>query len=91
MKSCKLITSGEAFDGKQGLSYFSGISAESSGGPLCRAERIGDVRRRAGAFYHDLITNDMLSSRRVTEVAAEQEGVRCSKSFPWAGSGLMRG
>ena len=31
MKSCKLITSGEAFDGKQGLSYFSGISAESAG------------------------------------------------------------
>jgi uncharacterized RmlC-like cupin family protein len=31
MKSCKLIRGGEAYDGKQGLSYFSGISAESSG------------------------------------------------------------
>jgi uncharacterized RmlC-like cupin family protein len=31
MKSCKLISGGESYDGKQGLSYFSGISAESSG------------------------------------------------------------
>ncbi len=30
MKSCKLISGGAAFDGKQGLSYFSGISAESA-------------------------------------------------------------
>jgi uncharacterized RmlC-like cupin family protein len=30
MKSCKLIRGGDSFDGKQGLSYFSGISAESS-------------------------------------------------------------
>jgi uncharacterized RmlC-like cupin family protein len=30
MKSCKLITSGEAYDGKQGLAYFSGISRESA-------------------------------------------------------------
>ena len=30
MKSCKLIRGGESFDGKQGLSYFSGISAESA-------------------------------------------------------------
>ena len=31
MKSCKLISGGETYDGKQGLSYFSGISAESAG------------------------------------------------------------
>ena len=31
MKSCRLISGGEAYDGKQGLSYFSGISAESAG------------------------------------------------------------
>lgn len=31
MKSCRLISSGESYDGKQGLSYFSGISAESAG------------------------------------------------------------
>jgi uncharacterized RmlC-like cupin family protein len=31
MTSCKLIRGGEAYDGKQGLSYFSGISAQSSG------------------------------------------------------------
>lgn len=30
MKSCKLIRGGESYDGKQGLSYFSGISAESA-------------------------------------------------------------
>ncbi len=33
MKSCRLISGGEAYDGKQGLSYFSGISAESAGSP----------------------------------------------------------
>ena len=31
MKSCKLISGGTSFDGKQGLSYFSGISAETAG------------------------------------------------------------
>ena len=31
MTSCRLISGGEAFDGKQGLSYFSGISAGSAG------------------------------------------------------------
>jgi uncharacterized RmlC-like cupin family protein len=31
MKSCRLITAGESYDGKQGLSYFSGVSAESAG------------------------------------------------------------
>jgi uncharacterized RmlC-like cupin family protein len=31
MTSCKLIRGGEAYDGKQGLSYFSGVSAQSSG------------------------------------------------------------
>lgn len=30
MKSCQLIRGGESYDGKQGLSYFSGISAESA-------------------------------------------------------------
>ena len=30
MKSCKLISGGESYDGKQGLSYFSGISKESA-------------------------------------------------------------
>jgi uncharacterized RmlC-like cupin family protein len=29
--SCVLIRSGDTYDGKQGLSYFSGISAESAG------------------------------------------------------------
>ena len=31
MKSCRLISSGESYGGKQGLSYFAGISAESAG------------------------------------------------------------
>lgn len=30
MKSCKVVRGGEAFLGKQGLNYFSGISAESA-------------------------------------------------------------
>jgi uncharacterized RmlC-like cupin family protein len=31
MTTCRLNRGGEAYDGKQGLSYFSGISAQSSG------------------------------------------------------------
>lgn len=31
MKSCKIVRSSDAFHGKQGLDYFSGISAESVG------------------------------------------------------------
>lgn len=31
MKSCKLVQAGESYDGKQGLSYFAGISAELAG------------------------------------------------------------
>jgi uncharacterized RmlC-like cupin family protein len=31
MKECRLIRSGEAFHGKQGLDYFAGISAQSAG------------------------------------------------------------
>jgi len=31
MSDCKVIRGGEAFRGKQGLDYFSGISAESAG------------------------------------------------------------
>ena len=31
MKQCKIIKGSESFQGKQGLTYFSGVSAESSG------------------------------------------------------------
>ena len=31
MKQCKLIQNGAGFHGKQGLDYFSGVSAESAG------------------------------------------------------------
>ena len=31
MKSCKLIRGGEGYHGKQGLDYFTGISAQSAG------------------------------------------------------------
>lgn len=31
MKECKIVRGGEGFHGKQGLDYFSGISAESTG------------------------------------------------------------
>ena len=30
MKTCKVVRGGEGFLGKQGLNYFSGISAESA-------------------------------------------------------------
>jgi len=31
MAECRVIRGGEAFEGKQGLSYFSGVSAETAG------------------------------------------------------------
>lgn len=32
--SCTLINGGASYDGKQGLSYFSGISAQSAGAEM---------------------------------------------------------
>ena len=58
MKDCKLVRSGEAFHGKQGLDYFSGISAETAGS-TARCE--GRMRQR---YHIHPATASLVSSAR---------------------------
>jgi uncharacterized RmlC-like cupin family protein len=54
MKDCKLIRGGEAFHGKQGLNYFSGVSAESAGShAICMHMVVIPPGGRAKAHYHE--------------------------------------
>jgi uncharacterized RmlC-like cupin family protein len=54
MKSCKLIRSGETYSGKQGLDYFSGISAESAGSEaLCLHLLVIPPGASAKPHYHE--------------------------------------
>ncbi|MBL8792106.1 MAG: cupin domain-containing protein [Rhizobiales bacterium] len=54
MKDCKLVRSGEAFHGKQGLDYFSGISAETAGSTgICMHMLAMPPGARARAHYHE--------------------------------------
>lgn len=53
MAECKLIRSGGAFEGKQGLSYFSGIAAETVGSSkICMHLLEMAPGVRAKAHYH---------------------------------------
>ena len=54
MKDCKLVRSGEAFHGKQGLDYFSGISAETAGSTgICMHMLTMPPGARAKPHYHE--------------------------------------
>jgi uncharacterized RmlC-like cupin family protein len=54
MKSCKLISAGPAVTGKQGLSYFEGISAETAGSTgLCMHLVTIPPRSSARPHYHE--------------------------------------
>jgi len=54
MKDCKLVRSGEAFHGKQGLDYFSGISAETAGSTgICMHMLTMPPGAKAKAHYHE--------------------------------------
>src|SRR4051812_5545068 len=53
MADCKLIRGGKPFEGKQGMSYFSGICAENSGSQsICMHLLEMPPGTRAKAHYH---------------------------------------
>lgn len=54
MDSCRIIRGGEAFHGKQGLDYFSGVSAESAGAKgICMHMLVMPPGAQAKAHYHE--------------------------------------
>jgi uncharacterized RmlC-like cupin family protein len=54
MKSCRIIRQPEGFTGKQGLDYFSGISAESARSEgICMHMLVMPPGARAKAHYHE--------------------------------------
>jgi len=54
MKTCKIVRSSDAFHGKQGLDYFSGISAESVGAEaICMHMLVMPPGASAKAHYHE--------------------------------------
>ena len=53
MRQCKVIRGGEAFRGKQGLEYFSGVSAETTGSTgICMHLLVIPPGAVAKAHYH---------------------------------------
>ena len=53
MKSCKVIRGGAAFHGKQGLDYFSGVSAETAGSEgICMHLLVMPPGGKAKPHYH---------------------------------------
>lgn len=54
MKQCKVIRGGATFHGKQGLNYFSGVSAESAGATgICMHLVVLPPGAVAKAHYHE--------------------------------------
>ncbi len=54
MKTCKVIKGGESFQGKQGLDYFSGVSAQSANSDgLCMHMLVMPPGAMAKAHYHE--------------------------------------
>ena len=54
MKECKVIKASEGFHGKQGLDYFSGVSAESAGSTgICMHMLVMPPGAEAKPHYHE--------------------------------------
>ena len=54
MKQCKVIRGGEGFHGKQGLDYFSGVSAESANAEgICMHLLVIPPGAKAKPHYHE--------------------------------------
>lgn len=54
MKQCRVIRGGEAFHGKQGLDYFTGVSAESAGSEgICMHLLVMPPGASAKPHYHE--------------------------------------
>ncbi len=54
MESCRVVRSGETYQGKQGLSYFSGVSSESVGSQaICMHMLVMPPGAEAKPHYHE--------------------------------------
>lgn len=54
MEPCRVVPGGESYDGRQGLSYFSGVSAESAGArAICLHSLTIPPGGRARAHLHE--------------------------------------
>jgi uncharacterized RmlC-like cupin family protein len=68
MKSCKVIRGGESFLGKQGLNYFSGISAESANAEaICIHMLVMPPGASAKPHYHESHETAIYMLEGVTE------------------------
>lgn len=54
MQNCRVVRSGETYEGKQGLSYFSGVSSESVGSrAICMHLLVMPPGAEAKPHYHE--------------------------------------
>jgi uncharacterized RmlC-like cupin family protein len=68
MKSCKVVRGGEGFLGKQGLNYFSGISAESANADaICMHMLVMPPGASAKPHYHESHETAIYMLEGVTE------------------------
>ena len=68
MKSCKVVRGGEGFLGKQGLNYFSGISAESANAEaICMHMLVMPPGASAKPHYHEAHETAIYMLEGVTE------------------------
>src|SRR5688572_404981 len=69
MKSCKVIRGGENFLGKQGLNYFSGISAESANADaICMHLLVMPPGASAKPHYHESHETAIYMLEGITEL-----------------------
>lgn len=68
MAECKIVKGGEGFHGKQGLDYFSGISAESTGSKaICMHMLVMPPGAEAKPHYHESHETAIYMLEGVTE------------------------
>ncbi len=68
MKQCRVVRGGEAFHGKQGLDYFSGISAEAVGAEaICMHMLVMPPGASAKPHYHESHETAIYMLEGVTE------------------------
>ena len=68
MKKCKVVRGGENYRGKQGLDYFSGVSAQSAGAEaICMHLLVMPPGARAKPHYHEAHETAIYMLEGVTE------------------------
>ena len=80
MDECRVIRGGSAFHGKQGLDYFSGISAESVGSQrICMHMLIMPPGAEAKPHYHESHETAIYMLEGVTEFRHGQNLEHCDR------------